>query len=738
MPGGVDVSLDGLDPEGAVERLRSVETRLTARLDEIADELLAAMRDTNPLDLAGLLYADNCMGMADSYRESEHTGSSAFVEYAVQLALTQNQGLFRMERDEPFEAELVDRVQELIEEAFDLWSTRLVAQQQIKRLSSTDPDELVDLRFKVLRRGLRVRNPCYEHHSRQTLKALADRVGIDLRPVLGFTFAEANTLTDRFLDLYQGRLDQRFAQARELTDRMRAALVEKAEVEGMRLDDPDRAVAAFSSAWVFYAMSRTYSISAAELAECSGVEEGVAAAYLKAFSIGFGDVDSRWFRHPNPTPPVCERPLVEVKREDGLAYFCSVPMDLRGAVRPRIEVLLNPSSASPASGTSTSIWHAYERAKKTATESETMARFIEIFGANSCFEELKYRPEGAQSDAELDGLVVHDRSLLFVEVKGGRLKPAARRAAPKAMLESISKLVGEAHSQAERAMDYVRSSGGATFVLRDGTQLRVDSSNFDDAYLITVSLEPLDSYVTNLHGLQSLGILSGGRLPWAVYLEDLRVIADLVEGPTMFTHYLRRRARVNQHSELRAHDELDWFGNYLAQGLYFEDELSRENAPNLVLLSSFTEVFDDYYLYKQGIRTSAAPRPKQEMPTEIRSLIRVLERRKPSGYLDAGACLLEMGGQARTEFVKLLRKLRRSARRGNTRDFSFMFSDIGLTFAVVPPGQADAFATKMESYIEAKARQNGVSRWIGLVTDANNRTLLRHFRYWRSPGSRAF
>ncbi len=45
-------------------------------------------------------------------------------------------------------------------------------------------------------------------------------------------------------------------------------------------------------------------------------------------------------------------------------------------------------------------------------------------------------------------------------------------------------------------------------------------------------------------------------------------------------------------------EEMDWFMNYLKDGLYFAENL--DDFPE-VMLGSFADDVDNYYLYKQGL-----------------------------------------------------------------------------------------------------------------------------------------
>ena len=59
-------------------------------------------------------------------------------------------------------------------------------------------------------------------------------------------------------------------------------------------------------------------------------------------------------------------------------------------------------------------------------------------------------------------------------------------------------------------------------------------------------------------------------MPWVLSLTDLMAVTDLLQGAEL-VHYLLRRQRIERDGRIEAHDELDWVGHYLKEGLYFDD-----------------------------------------------------------------------------------------------------------------------------------------------------------------------
>src|SRR5258708_7515382 len=171
-----------------------------------------------------------------------------------------------------------------------------------------------------------------------------------------------------------------------------------------------------------------------------------------------------------------------------------------------------------------------------------------------------------------------------------------------------------------------------------------------------------------------LGFFDEGDLPWAISLTDLRVISELVEFPSQFIHYLTRRLRINEHGHVQGYDELDWFGTYLHDGLYFEDTLNDKDAPEMIFLQSATTNFDDYYFYVTGQRKTPVPKPTQPMPETMRKMLTELESYRPLRYLDIACAFLDMSFTTREDFVNtFVQQRQRTLQDQQLHDSTFHF-----------------------------------------------------------------
>jgi len=191
----------------------------------------------------------------------------------------------------------------------------------------------------------------------------------------------------------------------------------------------------------------------------------------------------------------------------------------------------------------------------------------------------------------------------------------------------------------------------------------------------------------------------------------------LVEFPSQFVHYLIRRQRLNQLQRLHAYEELDWFGHYLSEGLFFDELLEEPDAPGFISLSSYTTVFDDYYFYVTGQRETPVPKPVQPMPEIMRQVLVELEALHPSGYLEAACTLLNMGGDTREKFAELVVRYREAAladRAVHDCTLGFDKPSFGITYMFAPRERARELEARLETYCNLKKYQTHSQLWIGL------------------------
>jgi len=633
-----------------VEKAVRNRPRLVARADEIRSELQKLIRSYSSLELLAQLISMDLFCDPETYREFDSKMRPHFVEYLALLELSEP--AYEIRNLNP-PGEDVERAHKLMEELFQLtfW---FYATEHFEEPSNSAPSTIQELRVKSLFHSLLVRSPAYHDHWVEVLRELFGTPPVvawlreqklEVNEVLKCVEACGNLPGKRLVE----RILLAKQEGRELNRRLkefrRAPNVGGGEGEFLRMLSSQRgekrtkAMENMLGAWAFFALAETWSFSAADVAAEAGVEEETAESFLSQFSLGFGQPtwDSPW---PRPTHDLQLRPIIQ----HGQKFMFAAPHLLLWAVKPSLEAKLQ--------GECRTAWEAYERARSKFLVSEALRLLGDVFGRCMSHQALYYEVSGKR--CELDGLLVYDRYVFLIEAKAGAVSAATRRGGPKRIVADLRELVKDPAEQALRAKEFIISNADPIFYLDDGSEVIIDRARCTELVSMSVTLDDLGIFTSDPRRLPHLGLAPAGELPLAIFLLDLRIVAEVLLRPSEFLHYLRWRSTVlSAQGIFGTGDEMDWLGVYLKEG---SNLLTRPQDLPTLSFTSHTKEFDDYYLYKMGQRSNPAPKPAQYIPRQISRLIDQLERTGSQGFTRATEALLELTNRERTTFGKLLQR----------------------------------------------------------------------------------
>jgi hypothetical protein len=719
-------------PESQAEFVSEMATYhrdLPKRISEAVSKLAAELAKYEPFDVLASLWFRYNYANPETFKEYEMEGSPAFAEYAALLLL--RCPYHSPEERRPLGANELEPIERLLEEIF-LLTQWYYGTEFAKADDALHPGPRDDARFTTIVYELMVRNPGYPHHFVDILRRLFQPLSTDLEELLGFTIDDALAMLEAFQRITSAKLVERRDQALRTERELRRSVTRYRRTGDLSGEWPQQLLERLSAlpekkarrdirravgAWLFVALGDTMSFTSADLAEEAKVSTDKARAFLDALSIRFGEVAPD-FAMPAPTHALQSRPFVTQAGR----YLCPSTALLPWALRPCLEEKLKARA---------SVWERYQRSRASFLESYTLQLFRQILRHGEFYHNLDYTHNGTPT--ELDGLVVFDGRVFLIECRSGALTPPARRGAPAQVVTDLKKLVADAHGQALRAQDYIRSSDQAVFTLPDGGSLTLRRDELKEFFLVTVTLDSLTPFTSTLHEIAELGIFQSDELPWAVNVLDLRVVAEMVEFPSQFLHFLHRRLRLNELKAVVAVDELDWLGHYLLEGLYFDDWIA--GGMQHINLLSYTTAFDDYYLYETGERKTPAAKPRQRMPDTLREIGGVLEEQHPENHSDVVMALLDMGDKARRTFVKSLERIRRLAEKdGRVHDFTFAFEGSrGLTVMASSSMDPERLHERLSAYSLLKKYQARTPEWVGLISHTRLPGLVQGAVVIRSP-----
>lgn len=710
------------------------ELSIQSQIQEIED----LISNYDPIDIITNVSLRNSIFNADEFKEYESKINPVYTEYIALLCLTRPYESFNCENLEPIPSGLIEDVQEKVKSLFFTQSF-YIAFKNANPENSNPPGVVEKFRFLALMESLTVRYPAYHHHLIEDLQGIFLPFSSEMERTLGFNIGDAICIIDEVWNLIFGKLldkrDESIQQARTLRKavknyrrkkKIKEILSEypKELLENLAKEKPSisaKQILEMSLLQTFYQLGSTFSFTVDELIKQTRLEPTRISSFLDKFSLQFGEVDL-FYRTPAPTHPLMRKPFI--KHKEG--YICPVINNAYWALRPAIEDFWNPHSKTTIVDDD-SIWQKYLKSRANYLEKAAIKNLSDALRYSTAYQNLKYEiydEAGSKIETELDGLLILDNALFLVEAKSGSLSSPTRRGAPQGMKEDLKKLVEEAYSQALRASNYITNNDEPTFQLTDGTHVVIDKSNLDEIFLITVSLDDLDIFITNTYMLKEFGFLQGGQYPWIVTLANLRVISELTEFSSQFVHYIKRRLHLNELGWVSAHDELDWFGHYLREGLFFDNLKEDPEERFNYNLPSYSWIFDDYYYFITGQRKTPVDKPSQAMPLVMRQILNELDTIHKIGYLKVACCLIDMSSQSREELCNAILELHKKTQIDRTIHsitMPFLEGDFGFAFFVCPLELEKEFPDRILNYSLLKKYQIKLSRWvtIGCVSDTD-------------------
>jgi hypothetical protein len=362
------------------------------------------------------------------------------------------------------------------------------------------------------------------------------------------------------------------------------------------------------------------SVTPRALARAAGRDEESAAAFLNAFSVGFGH------REPGGAvlggrPMLRDRPLVRIEPN---RYLNTSPVNLLATLRPTLERAVKGTAA----------WEPYQVHRANAVEARVERNFRRALRPEATWRNVRYDISGIGGGFEADVVILVDELLLLVEVKSGDFSDAARRGKPRALADALRALVGKATAQGDRIRDAIVGGRPIRLQSRDtGAPLHLPLERIR-------RVEPIVVTLRSLAWLQGCGALlreaeivpAGITAPWLVSLHELEVIAHLTDHPAQLTRYIERRRHLPPNVDSGT-DEVNLWMLYLQSSL---DGLPR-HAP--VVVPNVSETLDTYAMF------GAAPRPSMQLAPSTKRALAALEQQGASGWL--AACERLIAGEQR-------------------------------------------------------------------------------------------
>ena len=362
----------------------------------------------------------------------------------------------------------------------------------------------------------------------------------------------------------------------------------------------------------------------------------------------------------------------------------------------------------------------YYSKKGEYLEDKSLDLFQEILPNCEVHKNLKYG-----DGYEVDGIVIYDNHIFIIEAKSNKFTLGAKKGDINRIKRNTQDIVEKAYQQAIRAKKHILSNQLTEFIGKNKkVVLTIDKEKINNIYLINVTLEPLNHISTNLSSLKQFGFIQDDEWIWSVYLNDLRIISEIIDSPSEFLLYIERRIKFNDYPQIKMSEEIDVFGYFLSDGLYFDDIDFPENGFMLNIDSSFSKDIDLYYLWKEGVLNKKQEKPAffKGCKNNIKFVVKKIEELNKENSSILTKFFLSLDCYTHNlikEQVELILKSKRT-------DFHTYIDslNIGVVFvSVVIYNYA-----KLQQQCELYAYERKINNWFVIIID-NDFIDFEYFRY---------
>jgi hypothetical protein len=718
--------------------LPEVERRLREHVGQEVEAILALTEEFDAFDVIELMRQRELPISPVLGLDPNFDGSGAAVEVVTLALLTRGErkpSSTPREDTRPNEAiaELHDRAKRLLRLA-------VYRAKACEFVRGRDPLARLSAEYQSYLVGVRALQ--YESIQAEHERALFDRPEIDrvLRTHLGFTYGQFVAVRDAIQDRYSDIV----TDLRDVT----GDIFMTANAEGREPTPEESEILRRSLIdWMFLPAERA-AFTAADIAEYRALDRGLVERVLDSFSLDFDsstDATKRVADFLHARNPLARQGLV---RADGQHVLVSGPIGADSFRATAEEALKN-----------TSAWKRYDATRRDVSESlavMALERALASPAHATNFEHFAPRPGLTPASlgrdcpdpaavgvlVESDALFVVDDVAVCLEVKGRSVAEAARRGDVARLKTEIKKIMGSGAQQTRRLESLIRDNGGVW----DAGSVWVDLSHVREIRTVVAGLDYFGPLGVALGDLADSELVSEGGLPWIASIHDLDVISRVIDRPTEFLLYLRRRTDSGVAQHYRGSDELDLFMLFMDGGLYVEDdpdEIHRlhprtspptrtardrhERAAQPTLVGTYTDPLDTWMYWVEGSSPDKVEKPVFNVDSGAAELVDFFADGAKPGWLRIGADVLGLDGRAQRKLLANIQRIvdqTRADSRPHSLTQGFAGSGGYMTFFVgtVPAGaDREVEADKLYTYMLAKKHQVRSDRSFGLLVSHHGR-----------------
>lgn len=689
------------------KKMQEDKPKVKETIDKKILLLIQLIESCNPTDFLMNISFTNCLSLPED-TESTREGNEVYAEYALSLALTK-----------PFDTERPSPTQEQLEEFSktlnDIFND--LGYYFTTELSDTkEHQDLHKLRFFSIMTSLYLRGDSVELHHIDLVRDLFKPHDNFFKTTFGYDIDQIINFTNEILKQVSHNVKTQGQILSEI-NKFHKLFLEFLQKPENHSKSKDKLANDFFALEENRQKKEQLSLTQSDLSKNIFEivpNEKLPANFLDQLSTQFGK-NSRYIEGdypgwPTNTSVISTFPIISCNNQ----YYCYVPQLV---FRNLIKILENwIQTIDPKY-----YENKYQKRKSEYLETKSLEYLSKLLPNSEVYGHLYYNTyeHGKTKNFETDGLILFDNNLFIIEAKAGLYHPAARRGSIPKIIGDIDKLIADAYNQALRTKDFIFSSANPVFKDSKGRIVFEvkDISKFQNVFLVNTTLENLCYLSTSLNSLRYFSLVEGREWPWSLYINDLRTISELIDTPSIFLQYLKRRIRANDFPQFSATDELDFLMVFFEDGLYFEDgHLDKIGSYKPI---GYTDAIEKYYNYLAGLIPDAE-KPSLKISQEFKDLIIQIENTGKYGFSQVTTTLLDYNFTTQQKLLNCIDTLKQlSTQDKKYHDATFISDDLKTGLTLIVDTNNSPVPSKYKSYLKSKKYQTHTNTWIILILNVS-------------------
>ncbi|MFX1296918.1 MAG: hypothetical protein ACFFD2_18930 [Promethearchaeota archaeon] len=628
-----------------MKEIQSIRPKIKEKIKANIHILKLLLSKYNPIHLLHYICVKYCFTNPETYKESESVNLEFWVEYALSCATSIQ---YHSSFENPH-GEIFTKFEELVKIIINL-STQFY---MTEAADETYDPSLKSIRFQSIIKYMGVRGDSFENHHIDLIHQTFQTHDEFLKENMGFTTKEITEFIDNIRNevlaniAHDANREKFFLKFKDLVKKIKNSKGENVELTEKDLKEFDKNEDMIKLKKDYINYMQNYEPFYFKLKP----SEKLPIKLLELFSIKFGENklflqgEEFW---PLNNSQIYSKPIIKYKDE----FYGFGTTILYRNILNILESMIKEKDQNYYSKT-------FLKKKAKLLEEMSINYLRNIMPKARIYNELFYyiEQDGEKVLYETDGLIIFDENLLILEAKSHKLTLSAKRGSILRIEKTVKNVIDDAYNQAIRCKHYIINNSPADFFDKHNKKVvSLKVENFKSIYIINTTYENLLHLSVKLHDLKNFNLIEGKEWPWTVFINDLRIISEIVECPSIFLLYLQRRIKMNDLELLMNSDELDFFMFFLKTGLYFDDINISKNQK--ISLFGMTDELDRYYLYLQG-KVKEAEKPVFKIPKFYKNIVYNIEELGKRGFVKATISLLSIDAKDREKFSTLIARYKK-------------------------------------------------------------------------------